>query len=78
MIFKFGRKIDLRINWSVKKPHGHKGVARSSVVMGFCRHSSHPHPVQTFLVPKGFFREKDTNSDILPYFETILPSVESL
>ena len=58
MIFKFGRKIDLKINWSVKKPHGHKGVARSSVVMGFCRHSSHPHPVQTFLVLKGFSEKK--------------------
>ena len=30
MIFKFGGKIDVKINWSVKKPvDGHKGVARS-------------------------------------------------
>ena len=32
MIFKFGGKIDLKINWSVKKPlHGHKVVARSGL-----------------------------------------------
>ena len=32
MIFKFGGKIDLKINWSLKKPlHGRKGVARSGL-----------------------------------------------
>ena len=31
MAFKFGGKIDLKINWSLKKPHGPKGVARSGL-----------------------------------------------
>ena len=65
MAFKFGGKIDLKIHWSLKKPHGPKGVARSGLWASQTLHAVQTlHVVKTFLVSKRFFREKDTNSKI--------------
>ena len=57
MIFKFGGKIDLKINWFVKKPHEHKGVAR----FGLWASSIHYMQYKHFSQKK---REKDANSKI--------------